>query len=83
MVGLQYCVSHSFFKQHIEPSCVSLSHREYALVGCVDGTSFVDVTDPMSPAVLGFLPTHSSSSLWRDIKVGSVCVCGCVWVKLW
>lgn len=43
--------------------------REYALVGCADGTSFVDVTDPMSPAVLGFLRTHTSSSLWRDIKV--------------
>ena len=50
--------------------CIVLhAHREYALVGCMDGTSFVDVTDAMAPAVLGFLPTHSSSSLWRDIKV--------------
>ena len=44
-------------------------YREYALVGCVDGTSFVDVTDPQQPEVIGFLPTHSGSSLWRDIKV--------------
>jgi choice-of-anchor B domain-containing protein len=43
--------------------------REYALVGCADGTSFVDVTDPMSPQVLGFLRTHTTSSIWRDIKV--------------
>ena len=43
--------------------------REYALVGCIDGTSFVDVTEPMSPQVLGFLRTHTFSSLWRDIKV--------------
>lgn len=44
--------------------------REYAIVGCADGTSFVDVTEPSKPQVLGFLPTHTSSSLWRDIKVG-------------
>ena len=43
--------------------------REYALVGCVDGTSFVDVTDPINPNVLGFLPSHTYSSLWRDLKV--------------
>ena len=43
--------------------------REYAIVGCVDGTSFVDVTEPTEPQVLGFLPTHTVSSSWRDIKV--------------
>lgn len=43
--------------------------REYAIVGCVDGTSFVDVTEPTEPKVLGFLPTHTVSSSWRDIKV--------------
>lgn len=46
------------------------TNREYAIVGCADGTSFVDVTEPTSPQVLGFLPTHTYSSLWRDIKVG-------------
>ncbi len=55
--------------------------REYAIVGCVDGTSFVDVTKPSEPQVLGFLRTHTSSSLWRDIKV-CVCVCTCTCVCL-
>lgn len=45
--------------------------REYALVGCVDGTSFVDVTEPTEPQVLGFLPTKTVSSSWRDLKVYS------------
>jgi choice-of-anchor B domain-containing protein len=45
--------------------------REYALVGRVDGTSFVDVTDPTAPAYLGDLPTTPGSTPadWRDIKV--------------
>ena len=43
--------------------------REYAIVGCEDGTSFVDVTEPCDPKVLGFLPTHTNLSYWRDIKV--------------
>jgi len=45
------------------------SGKEYALVGTYDGTSFVDVTDPTNPAVLGFLRTHTVGSNWRDIKV--------------
>ena len=43
--------------------------QEYAIMGCQDGTSFVDVTDPTNPLVIAFLPTHTSSSLWRDLKV--------------
>lgn len=56
--------------------------REYALVGMVNGTSFVDVTDPVNPVVMGVLPEHNSiaededqilhdgaKSTWRDIKV--------------
>jgi choice-of-anchor B domain-containing protein len=45
--------------------------REYALVGRVDGTSFVDVTDPVNPRYLGDLPKTAASpaSAWRDIKV--------------
>ena len=45
------------------------TNKEYAIVCVVDGTSFVDVTDPTDPIVLGFLPTHTFSSLWRDVKV--------------
>ncbi|MDX1428723.1 MAG: choice-of-anchor B family protein [Rhodothermales bacterium] len=45
--------------------------REYALVGRVDGTSFVDVTDPYHPKYLGDLPRTKGTpaSVWRDIKV--------------
>ncbi len=43
--------------------------REYALIGRIDGTSFVDVTDPVNPVYLGNLPTHTLASTWRDVKV--------------
>ena len=43
--------------------------REYALMGMTDGTVFVDVSAPDSPTVLGRLPTHTTTSVWRDIKV--------------
>ncbi len=45
--------------------------REYALVGRMDGTAFVDVSDPSNPQYLGELPLHqgASANLWRDIKV--------------
>lgn len=43
--------------------------KEYAIIGCYDGTSFVDVTDATKPVVVGFLPTHTTGSSWRDIKV--------------
>jgi hypothetical protein len=47
------------------------TNREYALVGRIDGTSFVDVTDPVNPRYIGDLPKTDSSpaSTWRDIKV--------------
>jgi len=43
--------------------------KEFAIVGTETGTSFVDITNPTSPCVLGFLRTQTSASLWRDIKV--------------
>jgi choice-of-anchor B domain-containing protein len=43
--------------------------KEYALMGRTNGTAFVDVTDPQHPVYLGNLPTHTSNSTWRDIKV--------------
>ncbi len=45
--------------------------KEYAIVGLTTGTSFVDVSNPSSPIVLGYLPKTSSapSTYWRDIKV--------------
>ncbi|WP_420317089.1 choice-of-anchor B family protein [Ekhidna sp.] len=57
------------------------TNKEYALVGMTNGTSFVDVTDPVNPVVLGILKEHNSlgtqllhggaKSVWRDIKVYS------------
>lgn len=44
---------------------------EYALVGLDNGTAFIDITDPVNPIFLGKLPTHTSNSTWRDIKVYS------------
>jgi choice-of-anchor B domain-containing protein len=45
--------------------------REYALIGRIDGTSFVDMTDPLYPRYVGDLPKTAESpmSVWRDIKV--------------
>lgn len=43
--------------------------NEYAIACCSDGTSFVDVTVPDAPVVLGFLPTQTDPSNWRDVKV--------------
>ena len=44
--------------------------REYALVGRVDGTAFVDVSNPTQPRYLGDLPltTGANPSWWREIK---------------
>ncbi len=49
------------------------TRREYAIVGRMDGTSFVDVTDPVNPVVVGNLPKTESSpgTSWRDMKVYS------------
>ncbi len=45
--------------------------REYALVGRSDGTSFVDVTEPTNPLLVGSLPPTPGAynSIWRDVKV--------------
>ncbi len=45
--------------------------REWALVGRNDGTSFIDITDPTNPVLVGDLPKPwgtPPSQLWRDIK---------------
>ena len=49
----------------------SVTQREFAIVGRVDGTSFVEVTDPASPKYLGELPMTrgAKANMWRDIKV--------------
>ena len=47
------------------------SGKEYALVGMSNGTSFVDISNPENPVFVGRLPTATSQSTWRDIKVYS------------
>jgi choice-of-anchor B domain-containing protein len=43
---------------------------EYAIIGRVFGTSFVEISDPANPVYLGELVTHGAfGSSWRDIKV--------------
>ena len=48
----------------------SQTNREYAIVGRIDGTSFVDVTDPSNPIYKGNLPRTDGTpaSTWRDMK---------------
>ncbi len=43
--------------------------KEYAIMGLNNGTAFIDISDPINPIYLGKLPTHTNSSIWRDIKV--------------
>lgn len=42
--------------------------REYAILGCSNVASFIDVTDPVNPQLIGVLPAHTVSSLWRDVE---------------
>jgi len=59
-----------------------MTNKEYAIIGMSNGTSFVDVTDPINPVFLGILNEHNftgrtggrlyhdgAKSVWRDIKV--------------
>ena len=59
-----------------------VTERDYAIVGRTDGTSFVDVTDPLNPVVVGNLPKPewAPGSSWRDMKVYKrPCVRGLGW----
>jgi hypothetical protein len=49
----------------------STTGREFALVGRVDGTAFVEVTDPAKPVYLGELKLTqgAKSNIWREMKV--------------
>ena len=44
------------------------SGKEYALMGLNTGTSFIDISNLELPRIVGFLPTHTTNSSWRDIK---------------
>jgi len=43
--------------------------REYVLVGRTDGVTFLRLSNPNRPTVVGHLPSAEGASLWRDIKV--------------
>lgn len=45
-----------------------VTNKEYALIGCSNGTAFLNITDPVNPVYLGLLPTHTVTSLWRDLE---------------
>ncbi|MBL7943329.1 MAG: choice-of-anchor B family protein [Flavobacteriales bacterium] len=47
---------------------VGPSGTHYAIVGCSNGTAFLDLSDPTNPIYLGMLPTYTISSLWRDVE---------------
>ena len=42
---------------------------EYALVGRHDGLAIVDLSTPVEPRPVAFMPSAASHSLWRDMKV--------------
>ncbi len=42
-------------------------NREYAVIGLSNGTSVVDVSDPVNPRQVGFVPGPNSS--WREVKI--------------
>lgn len=45
------------------------TNKEYALMGLNTGVSFIDISEPTAPIVIGFLPTATVNSIWRDVKV--------------
>lgn len=44
--------------------------EEIAIIGLMDRTSFVDISDPYNPVFLGSLPSHGEGKpkYWHDIK---------------
>lgn len=74
-LGSDYAVEKSTYTSDLIGWKDSRGHQ-FALVGCWDGTSIVDVSVPTNPRVLGFVPSTpgticdlGSSQMWRDIKV--------------
>ncbi|WP_299246924.1 choice-of-anchor B family protein [uncultured Aquimarina sp.] len=47
----------------------STTGNEYALIGLNNGTAFIDISNPTNPLYLGKLPTATTNSSWRDVKV--------------
>lgn len=43
--------------------------KEYAITSHNNSTSFVDISDPVNPIFLGYVPAPVPNILWRDVKV--------------
>lgn len=43
--------------------------REFVAFGLFEGTAFIDITSPAYPLYVGYLPTATVESNWRDMKV--------------
>ena len=54
----------------------SQTNKEYALVGLTDGISFVDVTDPNTPIVIGKLNESTTASKFK-IPVDDISYAAC------
>jgi choice-of-anchor B domain-containing protein len=73
-VDLLAHVPGSFFGAGVESNDIwgwtdPLDNKEYVILGLTNGTAFFDISDPLNPFYLGHLPTQTSNSLWRDMKV--------------
>ncbi len=65
----QHSTPYSAIEAYVAPD-----GREYAIMGCFDGTAFFDVTDADNIHQVGFLPSTSpgnSSNIWREHKTYS------------
>ena len=46
----------------------STSNKEYAILGGVNGTYFIDVTDPAKPQLKDYVAGRRSNCIWREYK---------------
>lgn len=46
-----------------------MTSREYAIIGTIQNTTFIDITDAENPLTVGVLPSQTVASRWRDAKV--------------
>jgi len=68
---LESFISLSDLGESVEASDIwgtKINGIEYGIIGLYSGTTFVDLQNPSDPIVLGKLPAHGDSSIWRDIK---------------
>jgi len=44
------------------------TRRDFAIMGRSTGLTFVEITNPLNPVIVGTLPAHSAQSTWADFK---------------